>query len=40
MDEIRSVLLHLDASTGATHRLRAAQSLKGYEQDFLLLAAR
>ena len=27
MDEIRSVLLHLDASTGATHRLRAAHRL-------------
>ena len=27
MDEIRSILLHLDASTGATRRLRAAHRL-------------
>ncbi|MEI2676589.1 MAG: universal stress protein [Burkholderiaceae bacterium] len=27
MDEIRSILLHLDASTGATRRLRAAHQL-------------
>ncbi|MFM9916751.1 MAG: universal stress protein [Rhizobacter sp.] len=27
MDEIRSILLHLDAAPGATHRLRAAHAL-------------